>query len=250
MTVHHHPGEEILLAYASGDLAEPLALVVATHLALCPECRTAVDRLEILGGVLLERVGIETGNVAFLERAIDAAIARAARLPDTRGLPRASAPSDRLFPQPLLDYVGGGLDRVAWKTLAPGIRHAIVARNAEGATGTVAVGRTGRLDLRAHTPRHRDDGGAPRQLHRRRPPLRARRSRAGRRDHRAAPPDRRRRGDLHLPGRHRRAAQVPQPARPPAAALLGSFPAGAHVTSRVRRAPAPPRRPAPRPHRG
>jgi len=138
-TARHHPGEEMLLGYASGDLAEPFALVVATHLALCPECRAAVDRLEALGGVLLERVGIETGNAASLESAIDAAIARAARLSDA-GVPDRPAPrrvtgvSDRLFPQPLLDYVGGGLDRVPWKTLAPGIRHCIVARDADGDT--------------------------------------------------------------------------------------------------------------------
>jgi len=134
MTARHHPGEEVLLGYASGDLAEPLALVVATHLALCPDCRAAADRLEALGGVLLERIGVETGNVASLESAIEAAIARAARLPDAPASRRVATVSDRLFPQPLLDYVGGGLDQVAWKTLAPGMRHAVVARNADGVT--------------------------------------------------------------------------------------------------------------------
>jgi len=83
--------------------------------------------------VLLERMGVETGNVATLESAIDAAIARAARLPDAAAR-RVSTASAGLLPQPLLDYVGGGLDRVRWKTLAPGIRHAPLVRNAEGAT--------------------------------------------------------------------------------------------------------------------
>lgn len=133
MTVRHHPGEEILLSYASGDLAEALALVVATHLALCPECRAAVERLEQLGGVLLERIEAETGDVASLESGIDAAIARAARLSDAP-VRRIPTPSGGLFPQPLLDYVGGGLDRVAWQTLAPGIRKATLVRDAGGAT--------------------------------------------------------------------------------------------------------------------
>jgi putative transcriptional regulator len=148
----HHPGEEILLGYATGDLAEPLALVVATHLALCPKCRGTVDRLEDLGGVLLERLEIETGNVALLENAIDAAIARAARLPDASAPHRVSAPSDRLLPQPLLDYVGGGIDQVAWKTLAPGIRHAVVARNSAGATARLLWVAPGRAILE-HTHR-------------------------------------------------------------------------------------------------
>jgi len=132
MTLHHHPGEEILLGYASGDLAEPLALVVATHLALCPKCRGTVDRLEALGGALLECIDTETGDVALLDRAVDAAIARAARLSDAAAMRRVT-PTDRLLPQPLLDYVGG-LDRVRWKTLAPGIRHDVVVRDATGAT--------------------------------------------------------------------------------------------------------------------
>ena len=142
MTMRHHPGDEILLSYASGDLAEPLALVVATHLALCPKCRAAVDRLEALGGVLLERIDAETDDDAVLDNAIDAAIARSARLSDAPAPRRAFDP---LFPQPLLDYIGGGLDRVTWKTLAPGIRQAVVARNAEGATARllwVAPGRS------------------------------------------------------------------------------------------------------------
>jgi putative transcriptional regulator len=135
MTMHHHPGEEILLGYASGDLAEPLALVVATHLALCPKCRGTVDRLEALGGMLLERINdAGTGDVALLDRAIDAAITRAARLSNAPAPRRIAAPSDRLIPQLLLDYIGGGLDRVTWKTLAPGIRHAVVVQDAAGAT--------------------------------------------------------------------------------------------------------------------
>src|SRR6185369_5562235 len=41
----------------------------------------------------------------------------------------------RTHPDPrLLDYVGGDLDRLAWKTLAPGIRHVPLVRNAEGTT--------------------------------------------------------------------------------------------------------------------
>ena len=152
MTALHHPGAEILLGYASGDLAEPLALVVATHLALCPKCRATVDRLEALGGALLERIGTETSTVALLDSAIDAAIARATRLTDVPAPRRAAAASDRLFPQPLLDYVGGGLDRVTWKTLAPGIRHAVVARDAAGATARLLWVEPGRAILE-HTHR-------------------------------------------------------------------------------------------------
>jgi len=132
ITARHHPSEDILLGYASGDLAEPQALVVATHLALCPACRAAVADLESLGGVLLERVGADAEAGQRLEGAIDAAIARAARPPVAVTPPRAAsvpARSDRLFPQPLRDYVGA---EVAWKTLVPGIQHSVIARDGAG----------------------------------------------------------------------------------------------------------------------
>ena len=37
--IHHHPGEELLLAYAAGASDEALSLIVATHMAYCATCR-------------------------------------------------------------------------------------------------------------------------------------------------------------------------------------------------------------------
>jgi putative transcriptional regulator len=54
MIPRHHPEESLLVTYASGELQEPLSLVVATHLALCPACRHGVAQYEALGGLLLE----------------------------------------------------------------------------------------------------------------------------------------------------------------------------------------------------
>ena len=39
MTIAHHPGEELLLDYASGAAQEGVALIVAAHLCFCPACR-------------------------------------------------------------------------------------------------------------------------------------------------------------------------------------------------------------------
>jgi len=48
-----HPGEETLLAAASGRLDRPHRLVVETHLELCPACRRSVAELATPGGWLL-----------------------------------------------------------------------------------------------------------------------------------------------------------------------------------------------------
>ena len=72
MTPDHHPSEELLLDHAAGALAEASALIVATHLALCPRCRADVAALEAAGAGLLEAE--ETG--AFDEALLEGALAR------------------------------------------------------------------------------------------------------------------------------------------------------------------------------
>lgn len=56
MTFTHHPTDETLAAFAAGHLDEGRALVVATHAALCRQCRQAVRGFEHAGGVLLNDI--------------------------------------------------------------------------------------------------------------------------------------------------------------------------------------------------
>ncbi|MCB1498803.1 MAG: ChrR family anti-sigma-E factor [Bauldia sp.] len=53
MSITHHPTEETLAAFAAGQLDEARSLVVATHIALCPECREGLHRFESVGGAIL-----------------------------------------------------------------------------------------------------------------------------------------------------------------------------------------------------
>jgi putative transcriptional regulator len=113
----HHPADERLLEYASGALPEPLALLVATHLALCPRCRRVTGELEALGGVLLAGVAPEPLAEGSLEQAL-------ARLDQAPAVPAASpaAPArggEPALPRPLRDYVGDSLDCLPWRRLGP-----------------------------------------------------------------------------------------------------------------------------------
>ncbi|MGE3245709.1 MAG: ChrR family anti-sigma-E factor [Beijerinckiaceae bacterium] len=54
MTITHHPSEGVLAEFANAVLDEAAALVVAAHIAQCPQCRAAVRRYELIGGSLLE----------------------------------------------------------------------------------------------------------------------------------------------------------------------------------------------------
>lgn len=118
MMPHHHPGDDHLVAYAAGSQDEPVALLVATHLALCPRCRAEVAQFEALGGVLLEDQETEAMQDDSLERVL-------ARLDDTAPeepvppAPRAAArlaEAEPLVPRPLRDCLGEGLNQLHWTT--------------------------------------------------------------------------------------------------------------------------------------
>lgn len=54
LTIHHHPGDEQLLALAARTLPIGPQLVMQAHLELCPACRARSAALRALGGAVLE----------------------------------------------------------------------------------------------------------------------------------------------------------------------------------------------------
>jgi putative transcriptional regulator len=112
MTITHHPNDETLLAYAAGTLREPEAVLVATHLALCPQSRRWVRQLEDVGGHLL-------GELPPVEVAPDALARLMARIEadDGKAEPVPLAGDMPELPEPLRAYGLG-----PWRRIGPGIR--------------------------------------------------------------------------------------------------------------------------------
>jgi putative transcriptional regulator len=119
MSATHHPSEELLLAHACGAADEALSLIVATHLALCPQCRAKVAKMESLGGAILSDIE----PAAISDNALRAVMARLNAAPGEIPAPRASAGGPFVAPEPLRSYLGGDLDRVRWRTVGPGISY-------------------------------------------------------------------------------------------------------------------------------
>lgn len=119
MTPKHHPGEATLLAYAAGGLGEGLSLVVASHLAFCPQCRGTIVEGEAVGGTLLEDLAPAALEGGARERML-ALIDKTAPLPAPAAAPRPAA--DPLVPAPLAAYLGRSLAAIEWRSLAPGLR--------------------------------------------------------------------------------------------------------------------------------
>lgn len=117
--IRHHLSEGLLTAYAAGNLSEAFALVVATHVTMCDECRARLGALEALGGAVME-----ADSVPMDEGSLEAVLARLDAAPAAR--PAAAAPRRGVLPAPLADYVGGDLEAVHWKPLGMGVRQAIL----------------------------------------------------------------------------------------------------------------------------
>lgn len=123
MTIHHHPGDDLLLDLAAGRLPPEPALLAAVHAEMCPQCGQRLRALEAVGGVLLESLPPCTLRPDALSRvlgAIDALPGDEARRPGAATPPVAGGPdwpAGASWPQALR-----GMAFSPWKWIAPGMR--------------------------------------------------------------------------------------------------------------------------------
>lgn len=103
--------DDLLAAHAAGNLPEPLALIVASHLALSPESLRRYRAYEAVGGALL--AGIEPAPVAP-----DAWNRLCAKLEDADREPPAphgtASVGPSSLPKPLRDRLPPSLDQLSW----------------------------------------------------------------------------------------------------------------------------------------
>jgi putative transcriptional regulator len=127
MSIRHHLSDQLLMGYSAGELPEAFGLVVATHVSLCDECRARLAAFDALGGAVLD--GAE--DVAMSDGSLDACLARI----DGLSQANARAPLQRagIFPAPLADYLGGGPEKVKWRSLGRGVKQAILPTGREAA---------------------------------------------------------------------------------------------------------------------
>lgn len=123
--IKHHLSDQLLMAYSAGSLPEAFSLVVATHVSMCDECRAALASHDAVGGALLE----DTASIELAPDAFEDCMAAIRALP-SKGPIAFEVPSrsesGSVFPAPLDDYIGGGIDDVNWRPVGLGVRQAIL----------------------------------------------------------------------------------------------------------------------------
>ena len=155
MTITHHPSETVLADFASSVLDEAAALVVAAHVAQCPECQKAVRQFEAIGGALLEDEDVSEEMSVTADGLLDRAgpdgdaspmtdTAHASAVPDADEV-QSAPPVDRLINL----YEGG-----KWRWLGPGVHwRSISVPSDEGIRVFMLKARSG-----TSLPHHRHSG--------------------------------------------------------------------------------------------
>lgn len=139
--------DELLMAHAAGRLPEPVGLIVATHLALCPPARARYARFEALGGVFLESVQ----PAPLAPGAWDRLVVRLGAADDgDAGGSGAAGPG--AVPRPLRDHLPGPLAALRWRSYGAAAEFELPLRTPGFRTCLVRV-RAGRM-----VPRHTHAG--------------------------------------------------------------------------------------------
>ncbi|MCC5955769.1 MAG: cupin domain-containing protein [Natronohydrobacter sp.] len=121
--ITHHLSDKLLMAYSAGSLPEAFNLAVATHIALCDECRARLASFDAVGGAILEQAQDEA--FALQDGALAATLARIKAMPPvTKPTPRHAQTG--VLPEPLAGYIGGDVETIRWRNIGGGVRQAIL----------------------------------------------------------------------------------------------------------------------------
>lgn len=120
--ITHHTPDAMLAAYAAGNLPHAFAVVVASHVSLCAQCRAALEAHQTVGGVVLE----ETIAIVVSSTLKDDILAQL----DAPFTPEPVFERSGIYPGPVMEAMKSRAPR--WKKLGMGVRQDILSLDANG----------------------------------------------------------------------------------------------------------------------
>ncbi|MDX6750060.1 ChrR family anti-sigma-E factor [Geminicoccaceae bacterium 1502E] len=146
--------DELLMAHAAGRLAEPVALVVASHLFLSPVSRGRYRFFEAAGGALLDKLEpepVQQDGWGRMSALLD--MSEPEPPPVHAGRRRAVATDDGLvLPLPLRAYLPGPVEALPWRNYGPVAEADLPLADPEFRTRLI------RLKAGRSVPRHTHEG--------------------------------------------------------------------------------------------
>ncbi|MCE8524977.1 ChrR family anti-sigma-E factor [Ruegeria pomeroyi] len=120
--ITHHIPDAMLAAYAAGNLPHAFAVVVASHVSLCEQCRVALEAHQAVGGTVLEEIAAVAVS-SSLKNDILAQL-------DAPFRPEPVYERNGIYPGPVIEALKGRAPR--WKKLGMGVRQDILTADTNG----------------------------------------------------------------------------------------------------------------------
>ncbi len=117
MTINHHLDPATLMSCAAGSQPETLAAVVASHLSVCPHCRSELRKFERIGEALFDDL-----MPTPVTKQIPIVAMRSLEADGSTDTPEVADGHGDL-PAPIRDLSRSKLDDIPWRRLAPGVWH-------------------------------------------------------------------------------------------------------------------------------
>jgi putative transcriptional regulator len=121
-TITHHPSDAMIAAYAGGSLPQAFALIVASHISQCLDCRATYEAHLASGGAVLEMSCVEAVSTGLKSTVLDQLDAPIATKPAYQ--------RSGVFPGPVMEALKGKPPR--WKSLGTGVRQCILSDAPDG----------------------------------------------------------------------------------------------------------------------
>ncbi|MCV6823097.1 MULTISPECIES: ChrR family anti-sigma-E factor [Halocynthiibacter] len=120
--ITHHLPDHLLASYAAGTLPQPFALVVASHVSLCDDCRASLEAHNAAGGVVLETT-LEERLSKDLKASILAQL-------DDDFVREPVYEREGALPGPVMEALEGQPPK--WKSLGLGVKQCIISAGENG----------------------------------------------------------------------------------------------------------------------
>jgi len=132
--LNYHPSIELLTDFSAGSLSLAHALIMATHLEHCPECRRQVQKLELIGSQLFEHqnlANVPNDNIEQLKQSLLSKISEqntsvARQSPPPKATATSNITSLYGVPKSLRQFIPESYESLHWIRLSPSFRTAIL----------------------------------------------------------------------------------------------------------------------------